>query len=468
MRDNQHPESIVDRSKLATLALVLMCGIFGTLAAPSAFPSWSRGAAQPAIQQTSPDSGQSGGANEAGKTTEIKSYSLPPEKYRQAVDYSRARYLLDFVDTFWGFLVLIAVLGLSIPPRFRNWAQGAGSRRRFAQALVYTPLLVLTLAALSLPTAIASHSISRRYQQSIEGWGEWFWDWSKGQIIAVVASVFLVWILYGIIRRSPRRWWFYFWLASIPIVVFVIFLSPLVIDPLFFKFEPLARTQPALVSELTKVVERAGMKIPPERMFEMKASEKLNSVNAYVTGIGASKRVVVWDTTVERMTTAETVAVFGHEMGHYVLGHIWKGILFFVILLFVLLYLGKRGLDWALARWGARWDIRGADDWASLPVLLLLLSIFSFLSSPITNGFSRYQEHQADVYELEVIHGVIPDWRQVAVHAEQVLGEVDLADPDPNPLIEFWLYSHPSQKERIEFELSYDPWGKGEQPQFVK
>ncbi|HLW78044.1 MAG TPA: M48 family metallopeptidase [Terriglobia bacterium] len=454
----------MNHSRVAAFALILA---LGAPAASNAFPSWS-GAGQPAVEQTSPDRAQSAAANEAGKTTEIKSYSLPPKKYRQAVDYSRARYLLDFTDTLWGILVLIAVLGWRVAPRFRNWAQAASSQRRFVQALVYTPLMALTLAALSLPTAIAGHSISRHYQQSIEGWGAWFWDWSKGQIITVVASALLVWILYGIIRRSPQRWWFYFWLASIPLVVFVIFLSPLVIDPLFFKFEPLARTQPALVRELTHVVERAGMNIPRERMFEMKASEKLNSVNAYVTGVGASKRVVVWDTTIQRMTTDETVSVFGHEMGHYVLGHVWKGILFFAVLLLVLLYLGKRGLDWALARWGRRWDVRGADDWASLPVLLLLLSIFAFLSSPITNGFSRYQEHQADVYELEVIHGVIPDWRQVAVHAEQVLGEVDLADPDPNPLIEFWLYTHPSQKERIEFELSYDPWGKGEPPQFVK
>ena len=462
----------MSHGKLRTSAALLFLGILISLASTAR----TQGPAAAAVVETSPQGqsagssgGSSGQASPAKKApNEINSYSLPPDKYRQAVEYSRARYLLDFIDTLWGLAVLIAVLNWRIAPRFRDWAEGRGAKRRFVQALIYTPLVVLTLAVLGLPTDIAGHRISRQYQQSIEGWGGWLGDWSKEQLISIVAGIFLAWILYGIIRRSPRRWWFYFWLASIPLAVFVLFLSPFVIDPLFYKFEPLAKTQPALVAELTKVVERAGMNIPPERMFEMKASAKLNSVNAYVTGVGASKRVVVWDTTIQRMTTAETVSVFGHEMGHYVLGHVWKGILFFASVLFVFLYLGFRGLNWALERWGARWEIRGADDWASLPVLLLLLSIFSFLASPITNGFSRYQEHQADVYELEVIHGVIPDWRQVAVHAEQVLGEIDLADPDPNPFIEFWLYTHPSQKERIEFELSYDPWGKGERPQFVK
>jgi STE24 endopeptidase len=404
---------------------------------------------------------------------EIKAYTLPPDKYAQAVAFARARYTLYFIDAFYGFLILLLVLGWRIAPRFRDWAEGAPSagqrpRRRFLQVAIYAPLLSLLLGVLGLPTGIYGQWLERHYQQSVESWGAWLWDWGKGQIIGIVIGVLLIWILYGIIRRSPRRWWFYFWLASIPIVVFLLFISPVVIDPLFYKFEPLAKTQPELVAEITKVVQRAGMNIPPDRMFLMKASEKLNSLNAYVTGVGASKRVVVWDTTIKRMTTDETVSVFGHEMGHYVLGHVWKGILFFSGVLLVFLYLGYLGLGWALGRWGARWQIRGPDDLASLPILFLLVSIFAFLASPVTNGFSRYQEHQADVYELEVIHGIVPNWRQVAVQAEQILGEVDLSDPDPNLLIEFWLYTHPSQKERIEFELNYDPWGKGEQPQFVK
>ena len=132
-------------------------------------------------------------------------------------------------------------------------------------------------------------------------------------------------------------------------------------------------------------------------------------MNAYVSGLGASKRMVVWDTTIDKETTPEIVSVFGHEMGHYVLGHVWKGLVFTAGVLFVLLYLGFRCVGWMLERWGSGWGIRGLDDLASLPVLLLLLSIFNFLVDPISNAFSRYIEHQADVYGLEVTHGVIPD-----------------------------------------------------------
>ncbi|PYV01146.1 MAG: peptidase M48, partial [Acidobacteria bacterium] len=107
-------------------------------------------------------------------------------------------------------------------------------------------------------------------------------------------------------------------------------------------------------------------------------------------------------------------------------------------------------------------------DWASLPILLLLVSLFSFFAFPITNGFSRYQEHQADVYGLEVIHGLVPNSQQVAAEAFQVLGEIDLADPSPSPFIKLWLYSHPPLSERLAFALSYDPWSKGQAPEFVK
>ena len=116
---------------------------------------------------------------------------------------------------------------------------------------------------------------------------------------------------------------------------------------------------------------------------------------------------------------------------------------------------------------GSRWGLRGVDDWASLPALFILLSVFGFLSSPLTNSFTRYQEHQSDVYGLEVIHGLVPDSKQAAAHAFQILGEVNLADPEPSAFIKIWLYSHPPLKERIDFALTYDPWSKGERPQFI-
>lgn len=168
------------------------------------------------------------------------------------------------------------------------------------------------------------------------------------------------------------------------------------------------------------------------------------------------------------MTIPETMFVFGHEMGHYVLGHVYKGLVFGALVLLVLLYLGFRGMLWLLSRWGGAWGIRGPDDWASLPVLLLWFAILGFVASPITNTFSRHIEHQADQYGLEVTHGLIPNSNQVAAQAFEILGEVDLADPDPNPFIEFWIFNHPPLTERVNFALTYDPWTQGKQPEFVK
>jgi Zn-dependent protease with chaperone function len=216
------------------------------------------------------------------------------------------------------------------------------------------------------------------------------------------------------------------------------------------------------------MVQRAGENIPPQRMFWMGAGEKTTELNAYVTGFGASKRIVVWDTTIVKMNTPQIVFVTGHEMGHYVLKHIPKLLAFFAALLFVFFYLGFRSIGWVLTRWGEKWRIRGLDDWASLPVLLFLISVFAFLASPVGSAFSRHYEHQADQYGLEVTHGLTPDSAQVAAQAFQILGEVDLADPDPNPVDVFLFYSHPPIPDRIPFSLTYDPWSKGEQGEFVK
>jgi STE24 endopeptidase len=194
---------------------------------------------------------------------------------------------------------------------------------------------------------------------------------------------------------------------------------------------------------------------------------KGTDLNAYVTGFGASKRMVVYDTTVAKMTTPEIVAVMGHETGHYVLDHITKGLVISFGGLFIAFYLGFHSLGWLLARRGKAWGIRGVDDLASLPVLLLLLSIFSFIASPVSNTVSRHFEHQADQYALEVTHGLTPDSGQVAAQAFQVLGEVDLDYPDPGPIEVFLTYDHPATRDRVHFSLTYNPWASGGTGEFV-
>src|SRR5713226_9941915 len=324
---------------------------------------------------------------------EVKSYTLSPEKYEKAVVYSRTQYRLHFLGVAYSLLVLLVILALRIAPLFRDWAERL-SRRRFIQAIVFVPLLLFAFEALKFPLDAYRHHLAVHYEISVQGWGSWFWDWTKGKLVQFIVASILAYILYGVIRRSPRRWWLYFGLASLPILVFLNFISPVVIDPLFNKFESLEATQPALVTEIEKVIKHGGLDIPRERMFEMKASEKVNAIDAYVTGFGASKRVVVFDTTIAKMTLPQTVFVVGHEMGHYMLGHIPKGIAFAGALIIVVLMLVHMAVRRTLDRRQRRWSLRGVDDWASLPALLLFAYLFFFLAEPVFNTFSRYQEHQ--------------------------------------------------------------------------
>jgi STE24 endopeptidase len=392
---------------------------------------------------------------------EVKSYTLPPEKYQRAVAYSHWQYAMHFLGVLWTVGTLVAILALRLAPRLRTRAENA-SHRRFVQAAIFVPGFLLMVDIARLPLDLFGHWIERHYDQSVQGWSSWAWDWTKGELIEFTIAIFLGWILYAAIWRSPRRWWLHFWLASLPILVFLLFIQPMVIEPLFFQFEPLVATQPNLVDALERVVARGGLQIPPERIYLMKASEKLNSLNAYVAGLGPSKRVVVWDTTIAKMTPVQIQFVFGHEMGHYVLGHIPKQIAFLAVLLLAALYTGYRVMNWALSRWGERWEIRGVEDWASLPLLILIFTVFSFAAEPIVNGMGRHYEHQADVYGTEVTFGLIPPAAQTGTEAFQILGEVGLSDPNPNPLIEFWLYDHPSISERMAFVQQYDPWSRNE------
>jgi len=396
-----------------------------------------------------------------------KTYTLPPDKLAKAIEYAAARNRLHFIAAGYGILVLLALLAWRVAPRLRDLAESA-TRRRILQAYIFAPLLLLSIDVIQLPLSLYGHHLSLKYEQSIQPWGSWFWDWTKGELLTFALAGVTVWMLYAVIRRSPRRWWIYFWLIAVPMVVFLMFIEPVVVEPLFFHFEPLAAKQPALVAAIGKVVARGGLDIPPDRMYLMRASEKLNSLNAYVAGIGASKRVVVWDNTIRKMNTGQTLFVFGHEMGHYVLGHVWIGIVAASAGILVFLLVAFYVMHWALARWGEGWAIRGLPDCASLPVLLFTLSVFGFLSEPVSSSFSRMLEHNADIYGLEVIHGIVPNSADEASAAFQILGEVSLDDPNPSPFIEFWLYDHPSVSDRVRFASEYDPWEKGQQPRYIK
>jgi STE24 endopeptidase len=396
----------------------------------------------------------------------VTSYTLPPDTYRKAHELGQISFWGDIGSAVYWLVAMLILLRARLAPQYRDWAERV-NQGRFRQALIFAPLFVATLELLEMPVDAAEHWLGLRFALSVQGWSSWLMDWAKSSGLEIVGATIFIWILYAVIRRSPHRWWFYFWAATVPIIIFLVFLQPVFVDPMFHKFVPLEQKNAPLAAALEQMVQRSGENIPVERIFWMGASEKTNELNAYVTGIGASKRIVVWDTTISKLDTPEAVSVVGHEMGHYVLHHIPKGIAASEASLLVMLYLGYRLLGWLLARHGARWGIREVSDWASLPVLLLLIGIFGFASDPLQNAFSRYIEHQADQYGLEVTHGLVADSGQVAAKSFQVLGEVDLEDPAPNPAAVLLFYTHPPIDERIRFALNYDPWAAGGRGEFV-
>ena len=394
-------------------------------------------------------------------------YTLPPDKLAKSKALYELHGKLRIIGTVYGLLILLAFLYFGVAAKYRDLAEACG-KYRFVQALVFVALFAITTTALQLPLDAYEQSISRQYGLSVQGWASWFADLGKGFLVGYVILAFVAWGISSLIRRSPRRWWLYAWLCSIPLVFFFAVITPLVIDPLFNKFEPLDKSNPQLVDAIEKVTQRGGLTIPRDRMFLMKASEKVTTLNAYVTGFGPSKRVVVWDTTIKNATTPETLFVYGHEMGHYVLNHIVIGLTAAEIGLFIGFYLLYRIANWAFPRFQTRWRMHDLWDWAALVMLLLIFSILATISAPISNGISRQIEHNADVFGLEVTHGINPNPQETAAHTFQILGELSLTYPYPSKAVVFWYYNHPSIPDRVRFAHSYDPWSKGEQPKYVK
>jgi STE24 endopeptidase len=397
----------------------------------------------------------------------ITSYTLPADKLAKAAALYTVGVRLLIVDTVFGFLILLAFLYGRIGPRFRDFAERVTSGVR-KQGFISVPLVLLLLLILQLPLEMYGHRLSLAYGLSIQGWGSWFADWTKSLALLLFLFTLAITGAYALMRRSRRLWWLWFWFISIPVVVFIVFISPVVVEPMFNHFEPLAPRQPQLVEEIEKVTQRGGLTIPRDRMYEMRASEKVTTLNAYVSGLAASKRVVVWDNTIKDMTIPQTLYVFGHEMGHYVLNHIWKGIAFTLVLLFIGLYLGARAAEWSVRRFGSRFGIRSLNDWASLPLLILIFSLFSFFMGPIGSAYSRHLEHQADQYGLEVIHGIVANPNQTAAQSFQALGENSLDYPYPSGLLILWTYDHPAIPDRLQYVLNYKPWEQGNGPEFVK
>jgi Zn-dependent protease with chaperone function len=427
----------------------------------------------------------------ASQPVNAQAYSLPPDKLAKAITLNRIRAVLDIAGSLWGLAVLWLLLAMGWAAGLAGWAERL-VRRRWLQGMLFFAAFLLVTTLASLPLDMIGHSVSRHYGISVQGWGSWLGDLGKSLGLSLLFGAPILLLFNWIVRVSPRRYWIWTWLVTLPLILLSVFAAPL-LDPIFNKFEPLAKSHPALVDKLETVVARTGTRIAPERMFLMKASAKSNGLNAYVTGIGATKRFVMWDTATDRLPDDEVLFIFGHESGHYVLNHIPLELAGMAVGLFFVFWLSSAFAGWLARRFGARWalaDTLGAPSFThsakggnsdvnegdanttplasrqGFLVLLFALSVVSLVLQPVGNTFSRHFEHEADVYGQEAIHGLVADPQKTGVSAFNHMGEAWLEDPNPNAFIEFWEYSHPSVQSRANFAAHYDPWANGGRGRF--
>lgn len=394
----------------------------------------------------------------------LPDYSLTPEELAKSQQLSKVHVTMHFVSEAWDIISLLLLLWLGVIAWIRDAAVKL-SKNRWVQGFTFFLLFLVTGTVVGMPIDAYEQHLARAYGLSVQSWGSWLWDDTKSLLIGWIFGGLLVMLGFWLIRKFPRTWWLIGWGFSIPLVFFVIFAGPYV-NYAFNTYEPLQKNNPQLVAQLEQIVHKTGMDIPPERMYLMKASEKVTTLNADVEGYGSSKRVVVWDNTIAKATPDEIMLIFGHESGHYVLGHIEQTIPFALGLIFVSLFLGYHFIQWAIRSFGAKWRIPNQGDWATLAILSLAFSLIGLFTEPVENSFSRVHEHAADVYGQEVIHGLVPNPQASAQAAFDVLGKVSYSDPNPSPFYEFWTYSHPAVGRRAAFAKAYDPWAPGMEPKY--
>ena len=362
--------------------------------------------------------------------------------------HTRLREVLYFVGVAWSFGILVLLLATGLSRRMRD-AAARVTKKPFFIAMIYVALFVLVTALLDLPLSYyAGFVVPHRFDLTDQTLGSWAGDYLKGLGVSLAISSVVGAFAFLAIRRI-RRWWIVLWLFTVPLIILLVVVQPIILDPIFNKFEPLK--DQVLRQKLLDLASRAG--IEGSRVYQVNKSKQTKTMNAYVNGIGPTNRIVMWDTLLAKMDHDEVLAVMGHEMGHYVMKHIWKTLAFTLGLSIFVFYLTYRMYEPGLRRWG----LSERGDPATLPWLLLVSGVITFLLSPVISGYSRWQEHQSDIFSLEVTHLNEPMATAFVKFAED-----SKQDPNPHPFIKFWSYTHPPIAERIPFALQYKPWERGE------
>lgn len=366
-----------------------------------------------------------------------------------ALRYHRGNTAIWAMDLVLGLLLPGTLLWSGSSARLRSLAARAGRGRWFPTVAIYGALYVVLLFVAYLPFAwyvgfVRQHEFGLSNQSA----GQWLGDWIKGVLVGVGGAALVLWIPYLLLRRSPRRWWLWSGLAAMPVAALALVVTPLWIAPLFDRFGRMH--DEALEARILTLARRAG--IGAGRVYEVNKSEDTRLVNAYVTGVGGTQRIVLWETLIARLTPDQVGFVMAHEMGHFVLHHTFAVILGAALMATLSLYAVHRLAGRLIARYRLRFGFERLDDVASLPLLLVVAGVVSFAVTPAVLAFSRWQEREADRFGLELTRD-----NRAAAETFVRLQTENLGVPRQGLLFTLWRGSHPSLASRIEFANGYHP-----------
>ena len=382
---------------------------------------------------------------------------VPPDKKARSDAYFEGGYWLQLWDFLLGSAILILLLQSGWSSRVRNWAQRVSSWRG-VQDLLYFILFILITTLLQFPLAIyEGYFREHKYGLATQTFGPWLRDQLVGLAVGAVLGGVAVMGLYWIVRRLGKNWWVWGAAASIVFQAFVILISPVYRAPLFNTYTKL--TDPKVKDPILSMARANG--IPATEVYEVDASRQSTRVSANVSGFLGTDRITLNDNLLKRCSPEEIQAVMGHEMGHYVLHHLYKTVLFLGAVFVIAFAFLNWGMQWCLTRWGDRWDVHTITDIAALPVALLILTIFSFALTPVTNSWTRSEEYEADIFGLNAS-------RQPDGEAEVDLKLGEYRKLDPSPIEEMIFFDHPSGRTRITAAMRWKAENMAVLPQGTK